>query len=66
MPSNTAAAPALNHAASGWYSEIKYRTGGAGPNTSCRNEARAWAWLKKQAARSARRNSRRELRSRDW
>jgi len=59
----TTAAPVMDHTAAGWHSEIKYRIGGPGPNSTCRNEARAWAWLKKQAARSARRNSRRDLRA---
>jgi len=64
MANTTAAAPVLDHAAAGWHSEAKYLLNKGSSTT--RREARKVAWLKRQIARSARRNSRRELRSRDW
>lgn len=60
---SNAAAPALDHAAGGWYSEAKYQLNS---KTSTRREARKVAWLKRQVARSARRNSRRDLRRMVW
>lgn len=54
------AAPAQDNKATGWFSEAKYRRGAS----TCRNEARATRWYKRQFARCARRNDRRELMTR--